>query len=57
MANVLTDRKESQGPIGWVPGFQASGVPREAPFGRLAPLAHTWFLLILSCDDGGVGVP
>lgn len=57
--NVLTDRQESQGQIGWAHGFQVSGVSREAPFGRLAPWAHTWLFLSLFCDDdvGGVGVP
>ena len=60
IANVLTDHQESQGTIGWAPGFQVSGVPREVTFGRLAGLAHTGLLLYLFCADGvggGVGVP
>ena len=57
MANVMTAHQEWQGPIGWAHGSQASGVPKEALFGCFAPLAHTWLLLSLFCDDGvGEGV-
>ena len=52
MANVMTAHQEWQGPIGWAHGSQASGVPKEALFGCFAPLAHTWLLLSLFCDDG-----
>ena len=50
--NMSTHHKEWQGPMGWAHGSQASGVPKEALFGCFAPLAHTWLLLSLFCDDG-----